>query len=77
MSRLEKTLARLAEFLDGAGVAYMVIGGFANLHWGKPRLTQDLEYLNPLADQITAALERPAINTFYQGCLKKAELAEG
>jgi hypothetical protein len=40
---IESALVRLAAFLEAAGVPYMVIGGIANLRWGRPRLTQDLD----------------------------------
>lgn len=43
MSGLESAVAEVAEFLDGQRVPYMVIGGFANLYWGRPRLTQDVD----------------------------------
>ena len=43
MSGLEAALARLASFLEGRRIPHMVIGGFANLHWGRPRLTQDID----------------------------------
>lgn len=43
MSALESALALLATKLDSARRPYMVIGGLANLRWGKPRLTQDLD----------------------------------
>ncbi len=43
MNDLEAALVQVAEFLDEHGIPYMVIGGFANLHWGRPRLTQDLD----------------------------------
>ncbi|MCC6651957.1 MAG: nucleotidyltransferase [Candidatus Eisenbacteria bacterium] len=43
MNALETALAELAGRLESAGTAYMVVGGFANLQWGRPRLTQDLD----------------------------------
>ena len=43
MNALEATLGRLAQRLSASGTPYMVIGGFANLQWGRPRLTQDLD----------------------------------
>ncbi len=43
MNALEAALLDVAKFLDLAGADYMVIGGFANLHWGTPRLTEDLD----------------------------------
>ena len=29
--------------LESHGISYMVIGGFANLKWGRPRLTEDVD----------------------------------
>ena len=43
MNPLETALVDVASFLDQRGVPYMVIGGFANLYWGTPRLTEDLD----------------------------------
>jgi hypothetical protein len=43
MSLLEQTLIRIVEFLETRKILYMVIGGFANLYWGRPRLTQDID----------------------------------
>lgn len=43
MTDLGLTLARVAEVLERASVRYMVIGGFANLVWGEPRTTMDLD----------------------------------
>ncbi|MBI3324480.1 MAG: nucleotidyltransferase, partial [Candidatus Omnitrophica bacterium] len=43
MSRLEEALAALARFLDHHQVPYMVIGGLANIVWGIPRTTLDVD----------------------------------
>jgi hypothetical protein len=43
MNGLEAALVDIAGFLEESAVPYMVIGGFANLRWGRPRLTQDLD----------------------------------
>lgn len=43
MNALESTLAEFSRRLGETRTPYMVIGGFANLHWGRPRLTQDLD----------------------------------
>ncbi len=42
MTDLERAVTDVGEFLDGRHLPYMVIGGFANLFWGRPRLTQDI-----------------------------------
>lgn len=51
MIPLEAAVLDVAEFLDGAGVPYMIIGGFATLHWGRPRLTQDVDLKISLAEE--------------------------
>jgi len=43
MNALEAALVDLASFLSERQLPYMVIGGFANIHWGRPRLTEDLD----------------------------------
>jgi len=43
MNGLEAAVLEIAEYLDTHRVPYMVIGGFANLHWGRPRLTEDID----------------------------------
>ncbi|MDI6825142.1 MAG: nucleotidyl transferase AbiEii/AbiGii toxin family protein [Bacillota bacterium] len=41
--RLEDALSEVVGFLEERQVPYMVIGGFANLFWGRSRLTRDLD----------------------------------
>jgi len=43
MTGLEKSLARIIRFLAGHRLRYMVIGGIANLAWGLPRATVDID----------------------------------
>lgn len=43
MTDLGSVLARVAETLERERIPYMVIGGFANLIWGEPRTTMDLD----------------------------------
>lgn len=43
MTPLEAGLLDVTTFLGERAVPYMVIGGYANLYWGRPRLTQDLD----------------------------------
>jgi hypothetical protein len=43
MNRLEAALLDVCGFLESRRIPHMVIGGYANLHWGKPRLTEDLD----------------------------------
>jgi len=40
---LEKGLLEIVSLLEDAATPYMVIGGFANLAWGVPRTTQDVD----------------------------------
>lgn len=43
MTRLGSALASVTQLLDGAAIPYMVIGGIANLAWGEPRTTRDID----------------------------------
>ncbi len=43
MSALEQTLLRLARTLSDNDIPYMIIGGIANVVWGKPRATLDID----------------------------------
>ena len=43
MSGLEKALRALATYLEERQLPYMVIGGVANLAWGMPRSTFDID----------------------------------
>ena len=43
MNALELALGALARFLEERQVPYMVIGGIANLVWGEPRATLDVD----------------------------------
>lgn len=43
MTSLEQTLTKLAHFLEKNKIPYMVIGGVANLFWGLPRTTLDVD----------------------------------
>lgn len=40
---LEQSLQRVVEFLETQKVQYVVIGGLANLVWGEPRTTADID----------------------------------
>ncbi len=50
MTPLEAALTDLAQFLEDRRVPYMVIGGFANLRWGRERLTRDMDVMVSVAD---------------------------
>ena len=43
MNHLEAALLEVVAFLEGRSTPYMVVGGFASLHWGRQRLTRDLD----------------------------------
>ena len=43
ITSLEKTLLQVAAFMKKQKIPYMVIGGVANLFWGNPRTTQDID----------------------------------
>lgn len=43
MNILEQSLKQVTAFLKREHIPYMLIGGMANMVWGKPRLTQDLD----------------------------------
>lgn len=48
---LESALLRISRFLEAQATPYMVIGGFANLQWGEPRLTRDLDLTVQVAEE--------------------------
>lgn len=48
---LEKGLLEIVSFLEDAAIPYMVIGGFANLAWGVPRTTQDVDITVQVAEE--------------------------
>ena len=43
MNALEEALGAITSFLEERQIAYMVIGGIANLIWGVPRATLDVD----------------------------------
>jgi hypothetical protein len=43
MTLQEDALTAITSFLEHSGVPYMVIGGIANLVWGEPRATLDID----------------------------------
>ncbi len=59
---LEAALRQITAFLDRSGLPYMVIGGIANLVWGRPRSTQDIDITvlitDPRLDKALEALGR-------------------
>jgi len=45
MTSQQAALIRLARFLDQSGTPYVIIGGLANIVWGEPRATLDIDAL--------------------------------
>jgi len=43
MTALERSLKQVTAFFEQERIPYMFIGGIANLIWGQPRLTRDLD----------------------------------
>ena len=54
--RLDEALLEVVGFLEDREVPYMVIGGFANLFWGRSRLTRDLDLTVSLPEERLAPL---------------------
>ena len=63
MTSLEKTLTRIAGFLNRRKIPYMVIGGVANLFWGVPRTTLDVD--------VTAQLQEADYSRLLEAVGKK------
>ena len=51
MSRLEDALLAMAQFLERHHVPYMVVGGVANVVWGIPRTTLDVDITIQVAEE--------------------------
>jgi hypothetical protein len=59
-------LARLIEFLDTAGIPYMIAGSIASAYHGTPRATQDVDIvIDPLSDSLAAFLDRVTAAGLY------------
>ena len=59
MTQIEETLLAIAKALETATVPYMVIGGVANLFWGVPRTTLDVDLTVWVDDaEIPALIQR-------------------
>lgn len=59
MNHLEAALLEVVGFLEARGTRYMVVGGFASLHWGRQRLTRDLD--------LTVEMPIPSLASFVEG----------
>ena len=64
MSRLERALVSIVTFLDRHEIPYMVIGGIANVVWGIPRTTLDVELTIWVDEQRLSQLAEMMIQTF-------------
>jgi len=65
MTKLEQALVDVARFLVHADTPYMVIGGFANLVWGTPRTTQDIDITVLVEDESIPALIGQLASCFH------------
>lgn len=65
MTGLERTLIQVVRFLDDNGVPYMVIGGIANLVWGVPRATIDVDMVFAQLPYEKKAIDRAAIRRIH------------
>ncbi|MBI3312191.1 MAG: nucleotidyltransferase [Candidatus Omnitrophica bacterium] len=64
MSRLEHTLVEVAQFLEQHDVPYMVIGGIANVVWGIPRTTLDVDLTIWVTDDQLEAFVKVLVQAF-------------
>lgn len=69
MNHLEAALLEVVGFLDARGARYMVVGGFASLHWGRQRLTEDLD--------LTVEVQFPALAGFVEELGREFKLTVG
>ncbi|HEX8173292.1 MAG TPA: hypothetical protein VF824_22350 [Thermoanaerobaculia bacterium] len=44
LTRLRRTVVAIAKQFDAAAIGYMVIGGMAQVVWGEPRATTDVDF---------------------------------
>lgn len=58
MSSLEQALIRLARFLKSKKIPYMIIGGVANLFWGIPRTTLDIDVTIQVKESVQALIRQ-------------------
>jgi hypothetical protein len=57
-------LIRLARFLDRTATPYVIIGGLANIVWGEPRATLDIDALLQVGEEALAAFVGRVANEF-------------
>ena len=68
MNHLEAALNEVVGFLEARGTRYMVVGGFASLHWGRQRLTRDLD--------LAVDVPMPSLGTFVAELGREFEMTE-
>ena len=56
MTSLERALLRITKFLEAKRIPYMIIGGVANLFWGIPRTTLDIDITLQIKEDAYASL---------------------
>ncbi len=69
MSSKTEALEKLRAFFEKHRIRYMVIGGLANMVWGRPRLQYDADayaYVLGWLKESADALERPEILARYR-----------
>ncbi|MGQ0812055.1 MAG: nucleotidyltransferase [Nitrospiraceae bacterium] len=64
MTTLERALREIVAFLETQRVSYMVIGGIANLVWGTPRTTVDVDITLKVSDSTRHAFIREVSRSF-------------
>jgi hypothetical protein len=69
VNRLEAAVLDVADHLESQKIPYMIFGGFANLHWGRPRLTEDID--------IKVDVPEPAWSSFVDGLSRRFTLLVG
>ena len=65
MTSVESALAAIVGYLEGYGTPYMVIGGLANLVWGTPRATVDVDVTVWVDENDMAAFVEGLVERFH------------
>lgn len=64
MTSIEKALIEIASFCSDRKIPYMVIGGIANIFWGSPRATLDIDVTVMVQDERIDSIVDDASRTF-------------
>jgi hypothetical protein len=64
MTRLDKAVIEVVEFLNGQKLLYMIFGGYAVLVWGRARLTEDVDFKIRIHPEQFESLIRAAADVF-------------